>query len=218
MNNMNQYRLTAIVLVLVPLLAIAGCGSGQEHKDRDFTTSGSREADQRADQRMAQARQLEGSKDDKGTKATARGDEKSPEKKPLYDRLGGEQGVTQIVDDFVTRALADPRVNWERKGVKQGGFSLHRGKSLEWNASPENVTKLKQHLVQFIAVATGGPSKYDGAEMKNVHAGLHIANAEFDAAVGDLKASLDKFQVPNSEQRELLAIIESTRPQVVEQR
>jgi hypothetical protein len=71
-------------------------------------------------------------------------------------------------------------------------------------------------LVQFIAVATGGPSKYEGAEMKNVHAGLHITNAEFDAAVGDLKASLDKFQIPNAEQRELLAIIESTRPQVVE--
>jgi hemoglobin len=215
---MNPHRLTVIAIMLIPLIWLAGCGSGQEKKDRDFTTSGSREADQRADQRMAQARQLEDQKDDQGKKTTARGDEKAPEKKPLYDRLGGEQGVTQIIDDFVTRALADPRVNWERKGVTQGGFSLHRGKSLEWNASAENVTKLKQHLVQFVAVATGGPSKYDGAEMKNVHAGLHISNAEFDASVGDLKASLDKFQIPNAEQRELLAIIESARPQVVEQR
>ena len=215
---MNDHRLTAISIVLIPLIALTGCGSGQEQKEHDFTTSGSREADQRADQRMAQARQLEGSKDDQGKKTNSHGTEQAPEKKPLYDRLGGEQGVTQLVDDFVTRALADPRVNWERKGVKQGGFSLHRGKSLEWNASPENVAKLKRHFVQFIAVATGGPSKYDGAEMKNVHAGLHISNAEFDASVGDLKASFDKFQIPNAEQRELLAIIESTRPQVVEQR
>ena len=48
--------------------------------------------------------------------------------------------------------------------------------------------------------------------------GLHISNAEFDASVGDLKATLDKLQVPNPEQKELLAIIESTRPQVAEER
>ena len=54
--------------------------------------------------------------------------------------------------------------------------------------------------------------------MRPAHAGLHIGNPEFDAALGDLKASLDKLQVPNKEQKELLAIIESTRPQIVEER
>jgi hemoglobin len=109
-------------------------------------------------------------------------------------------------------------VNWERKGVKRGGISFSRGKSVEWSPSAENVAKLKKHLAQFISLATGGPATYEGGEMKNVHAGLHITNAEFDASVGDLKASLDKLQVPNQEQRELLAIIESTRPQVVAER
>jgi hemoglobin len=80
------------------------------------------------------------------------------------------------------------------------------------------VAKLKKHVGQFLALATGGPTTYEGAEMKNVHAGMHIANPEFDAAVGDLKATLDKLRVPTDEQKELLAIIESTRPQVVEQR
>jgi len=54
--------------------------------------------------------------------------------------------------------------------------------------------------------------------MKDAHKGMKITNAEFDAAVGDLKATLDKMQLPNDDQKELLAIIESTRPQVVEQR
>jgi hypothetical protein len=36
--------------------------------------------------------------------------------------------------------------------------------------------------------------------------------------VGDLKASLDKIGVPTEEQKELLSIIESTRPQVVTKR
>ena len=210
--------MTCVLLALIVGFSIVGCGGGQETKERDFTTSGSREADQRADQRMAQARQLEGAKEGDDKKADKDGAEKAKEKVSLYERLGGEQGVQQIVDDFVTRALADPRVNWERKGVTRGGISLSRNKSVEWQASNENVARMKKHIAQFIAVATGGPSKYEGGEMKNVHAGLHITNAEFDASVGCLKASLDKLQIPNTEQRELLAIIESTRPQVVEQR
>jgi len=38
----------------------------------------------------------------------------------LFDRLGAEPGVSNIVADFVPRALQDPRVNWQRKGVEAG--------------------------------------------------------------------------------------------------
>ena len=47
---------------------------------------------------------------------------------------------------------------------------------------------------------------------------MAITNAEFDAAVGDLKATLDKVGIADQEQKELLAIIESTRVQIVEER
>jgi hemoglobin len=142
----------------------------------------------------------------------------SEDLKSLYDRLGGDKRIATIVDDFVTRAMADPRVNWERTGVTVGGFTMHRNKSMQWDANPGNVAQLKKHIVQFISLSTGGPAFYDGLEMKKAHTNMHITNAEFDAAVGDFKASLDKLQVPNKEQKELLAIIESTRPQIVEER
>ena len=77
---------------------------------------------------------------------------------------------------------------------------------------------MKKHIAQFIAVATGGPTNYDGKEMRPTHAGMHITNAEFDATIGDLKATLDNLAVPTAEQKELLAVIESTRPQIVEER
>ena len=64
-------------------------------------------------------------------------------------------------------------------------------------------------------MARGGPQKYTGRSMKNVHAGMGITNAEFDALAGDLKASLDKFKVPTQEQQELLAIVGSTRADIV---
>jgi hemoglobin len=122
-----------------------------------------------------------------------------------------------ITDDFVTRAMADPRVNWDRKDVTQGGLSIHFDRSMQWDPTPANVKTLKFHLTQFLALASGGPTEYDGMEMKQAHAGLHISNDEFDAAVGDLKATLDKMQIPNTEQKELLAIIETTRNEIVEE-
>jgi hypothetical protein len=47
---------------------------------------------------------------------------------------------------------------------------------------------------------------------------MRINNPEFDAAVGDMKASLDRLKVPDAEQKELRAILESTRPQIVTER
>jgi hemoglobin len=210
-TTMNTFKISIPLALLFLALALGGCGS-QTARDRDFSTSGSREADQRADQRMAKSEQLKGD-------GTGAGEKKQQEaKRALYDRLGSEKGIQAIVDDFVPRALADPRVNWERKGVTRGGFSIHRNESVEWKPTEENQKNLKLHIAQFLSLATGGPTKYEGKEMKESHGGMHIANAEFDAAVGDLKSSLDKLQIPNQEQKELLAIIETTRPQVVEER
>ena len=133
----------------------------------------------------------------------------------LYDRLGAEAGISNIVEDFTPRVLQDPRVNWTRKGVKEGGLSFHANKSVEWNPTPENVAMMKKHMVQFLSLATGGPAHYEGKELKADHADMHISNPEFDAVMGDLKASLDKLRIPNREQKELLAIVESTRPLIV---
>jgi hemoglobin len=211
-------------VVLAGLLTVGGCGPAAKEKSHDFFTSGNKEADQRAEQRMAKSEQLRGDGEGGGEKASAKmtaGGKVVPmseDLKSLYDRLGGDKRIATIVDDFVTRAMADPRVNWERKGVTVGGFTMHRNKSMQWDANPGNVAQLKKHIVQFISLSTGGPAFYDGLEMKKAHTNMHITNAEFDAAVGDFKASLDKLQVPNKEQKELLAIIESTRPQIVEER
>ena len=49
-----------------------------------------------------------------------------------------------------------------------------------------------------------------------VHKGMKISNNEFDAMVGDIKASMDRLKVPTREQRDLLAIVETTRKQIVE--
>src|SRR5205814_7491934 len=168
-----------ILIVSVTLLgATLGCRSKPEQKkNQDFFTSGSREADQRASQRMAKDEQLTGSGEGAGEKnvkkakaaadATSGGGTNTAAqvegKMALFDRLGGEQGLNRIVDDFTPRALQDPRVNWQRKGMKRGGLSLRRNSTepLMWDATPENIASLKKHLIQFFALATGGPAHSD---------------------------------------------------------
>ena len=234
-TNLNQWRTLGVLFTIAAL--VAGCGGASAKKEHaPFFTSGNREADQRAEQRMAQSEQLAnsgegagekterpkgGSSSAQGAAANDGGTNKGAHvegKLALFDRLGGEAGISNIVTDFTPRALDDPRVNWERKGIKRGGFSVHSGQSVAWNASTQNVAQLEQHMVQFLALATGGPARYTGKDIKGAHADMHISNAEFDAVMGDFKATLDRLAIPNREQKELLAIIESTRPQIVTER
>lgn len=123
----------------------------------------------------------------------------------LYDRPGGEPAITAVIDDFVNRAAGDPAVNFARKGTPK-----------EWQATPENVATLKKHLTQFVCGVTGGPQVYEGKDLKVAHEGMQITEAEFGALAGDLKAALDKFNVPEKEQQELLAIVGTTQGSIVE--
>lgn len=217
-----------LMLVAFVVAAIGGCGGGAAAKnDKDFTTSGSQEADQRADQRMAKDAQLKGGEEKQqsmgnklggGEKTGPNGVPVADEKKTLYDRLGGDQAIAALVDDFSTRIIADPQVNLERKGVTLGGLSLHRGQSMEWQATGQNLENFKKYTRQFIALKTGGPTEYEGPELKAISKDRHFTNAEFDAAIGDLKQTMDKLKIPSQEQKELIAIVESTRTQISEER
>jgi hemoglobin len=211
MRNIRPIFLVGCSITL--LLALCSGCAVERGPDGDYFTSGSREADQRAEQRVAQVEQVR--EPDQQTERQPGEPTTDEDVQTLFERLGGEEGIRIIVDDFVDRALADPRVNWDRSGVRRGGF-WQRGRPVAWNPTPDKIAQIKTHMAQFIAVATGGPPRYDGQDMRAAHENLRITNAEFDAAVGAFKATLDRLQIAAPEQKELIAVIESTRPQVVE--
>ena len=194
--------------------AAVGCTSSPEQKKKeDFFTSGSPAADRRAEQSVPKADDTD--KPDTKQEAQKKASEAALEKQTtLYERLGGTNGVQRIVDDFIKRALEDPRVNWTRAGVRTKGWFRTR-EARQWQATPENINRLKRHFVQFISLASGGPTKYDGKPMKPAHLNLQISKAEFDATIGDLKATLDHLNIANDVQKDLIAIFESTRQQIV---
>jgi len=112
----------------------------------------------------------------------------------LYERLGKE-AITAVVDDFVGRVANDGRIN--------GKFA---------NA---NIPHLKAMLVEQICAASGGPCTYTGHDMKTTHTGLAITNEQFDALVGDLVTTLNKFNVPEREKKELLGALGPMRKDIV---
>jgi hemoglobin len=122
----------------------------------------------------------------------------------LYSRLGGEEAIKKVVDDFVARAATDKKVNFARSGHPN-----------EWDPSPANIEKLKTHLVAFIAKVSGGPDNYKGRDMVTSHTGMHISEEEFNAAAADLALSLDAMKVPTREKNELLTAVAGTKGQIV---
>jgi hemoglobin len=114
----------------------------------------------------------------------------------LYERLGGKQAITAVIDDFVTRCAADPRIN--------GKFAR------------TDVARLKASLVDQVCEATGGPCTYSGRDMHTTHEGMSVTAGEFDALVADLVATLDRFSVPEAEKNELIGALAPMRSDIVE--
>jgi len=127
---------------------------------------------------------------------TTREDVRTIGDQSLYERLGGKDAIIAVVDDFVARVAGDDRIN---------GFFAHA-----------NTPRLKQMLVDQICQASGGPCTYTGRNMKSAHAGMGISSADFDAMLGDLAASLDKFKVGDREKSELLGALAPLKKEIVE--
>lgn len=117
----------------------------------------------------------------------------------LYERLGGYNGISPVVDDFEDRLFVDPTV---------GKYFVGMG--------TDTRETFKQKTTNLVCNVTGGPCKVISRSAKTTHAGLGITNAEFDIVVGHLSESLDKYKVPAAEHKEVMAIIETLRKDIVE--
>ena len=115
--------------------------------------------------------------------------------KSLYDRLGGKDAITGVVEDMVANIAADARIN-----------------AFFANA---DIPGLKGKLVDQICEATGGPCKYTGKTMKEAHAGMGVKEEHFNALVEDLVKALDKYKVPEKEKGELLAALGGMKGDIV---
>jgi len=119
--------------------------------------------------------------------------------KSLYDRLGGYDGISKVVDDFIGRLVGDKQ--FEKFFIGQ---------------STDSRKKIRQHIVDQFCSATGGPCLYTGRDMKTTHGGLGITEAEWNGAAKHLVASLDKFKVDEKSKGEVVAFVTTLKKDIVE--
>jgi hemoglobin len=103
----------------------------------------------------------------------------------LYQQLGAQPGLTKLMDDFMTRLLADSRMGPFFKDVDH--------------------QHVKEELVTQFCEVSGGPCKRKGPDMKKAHAGMDITKSNFNALVEVLQQSMDAQGIPFTSQNKLLA-------------
>jgi hemoglobin len=82
--------------------------------------------------------------------------------------------------------------------------------------SQDGTRKLRQHFVDFLVSAAGGPAHYIGRDMRTIHAGMGISDADWQAFVAATRAMLQQLHVPERESGEVLALVETTKQEIVE--
>ena len=97
----------------------------------------------------------------------------------LYDRLGGEDAISAVVDEFYDRVLADEQVAHYFDDV--------------------DMDRQRAHQTQFLSTVAGGPVDYSGDDMETAHEHLGITEPDFGAITGHLEAALVEFDVPRTE-------------------
>ena len=122
--------------------------------------------------------------------------------KSLFQNLGGVAGITAIVDDVVEAHMNNP------------GISAH---FLPYKDQPERLAEIKQHTINFFSAGSGGPVTYTGRDMPTAHKGMNITSTEYQHTVDDIMQVLNKHNIDEPSQINVLAILTSLRESIVAQ-
>ena len=113
----------------------------------------------------------------------------------LYRQFGGQPGLVTLMDDFMVRLLADPRMGPFFKDVDQ--------------------KHVKDELVLQFCEVSGGPCKRNGPDMKKAHAGIDVTRTDFNALVEVLQHSMDAQGIAFSVQNRMLAKLSPMHREIV---
>lgn len=113
----------------------------------------------------------------------------------LLERLGGREAVEMVVAGFYEKVLSDPLLKGYFRGVQ--------------------MSRLYKNQADFFCAAFGDTQAYRGRDMRSLHAGMDIGDAEFDAVAAHLSATLAEAGVGESEVDEVISLIAPLRRDIV---
>ena len=113
----------------------------------------------------------------------------------LYERMGGERALRQAVGEMVDRASTDP----------------HTARHFE----DVNLAHVKKGLFAQFCDLSGGPCRYGGDPMGDVHGGMQITEGDFYTMVQILRDALGHAGVGEREKNELLRMLAPFKRDIV---
>jgi hemoglobin len=119
--------------------------------------------------------------------------------KSLYARLNGYDGLAAIVDEFLQTLASESQM--ARFAAAMNLDSRRRNRQL---------------TLDYLCAATGGPAFYLGKDMKTSHAGLGISASDWKVAMDHIERALKKLKVPESDGKDLLALVDGLAREIVE--
>ncbi|GGE12995.1 group 1 truncated hemoglobin GlbN [Marinithermofilum abyssi] len=114
----------------------------------------------------------------------------------LYDKLGGEKGISAVVHEFYDRMIADEKVRHY--------FTY------------TDLEKLREHqITYFMSYALGGPHKYQGNTLRIAHKGLNISFEAYEIAIRHMNGALRKYNVPIDDRVTVEAFLRAVKPHII---
>ena len=122
--------------------------------------------------------------------------------KSLFERLGGTEGISIIVDDTVENHMNNPNI---------------QARFLPYKDQPEQMNLVKKHTVDFFSAGSGGPIVYSGRDMVTAHKGMNISHAEYMHTIDDIFMALDKNGIDENTKKDVLYILWSLKNMIISQ-
>lgn len=112
-----------------------------------------------------------------------------------YQQFGQKPGIKAVVNRFIGYVLTDHRISHY--------------------FATTNIPHLKAALTDQFCQEEGGPCRYTGPSMADVHQGLGVNEAAFNALVADLIKGMDRQHIPLDAQNNLLSKLAPMESQIV---
>ena len=113
----------------------------------------------------------------------------------LYQRLGGEPRLREIVDDVVDRIADNPFLEYYFRTIDKG--------------------RVKLLAYEYFSMKTGGPGLYSGPDPHRAFYSFNVRPEEYQYALDDTVFILDEKGLDQTEKRELLGILEELRSEIL---
>jgi len=175
---------TTLTLIAVVAIALAGFAAAPYAGDATEKTAG---AEPTADEQVAMFEEM--------CAASAAARAERQEEKSLYERMGGEERIHEMVAEIV-------RLHQENEDL------VHIMDGVD-------IDKLVDGVSVFFAAGTGGDAVYGGPSLMESHENMKLTNALFLSAGGDVVQGMKNMEMGEDEINEMMCIFIALRPQVV---